>query len=141
MSIGKNIKKARIKAGLTQKELAKRCRVATGTIQQYELEKREPRSDILSRIAQVLDISPYDLFDLDNISFSETKELLSDSLKTIAKLWNGNIDSIQRLEDLKFDKLINPFLQLNDQGQDKAIEQVELLTKIPEYQKDSKDTE
>lgn len=35
----------------------------------------------------------------------------------------------------KSDMIINFFEQLNDTGQDKAIEQVELLTKIPEYQK------
>ena len=28
--------------------------------------------------------------------------------------------------------------QLNDKGQEKAIEQVRLLTKIPEYRKDNK---
>lgn len=38
-------------------------------------------------------------------------------------------------EDKEF-WLINSFNQLNDSGQEKAIEQVELLTKIPEYRKD-----
>ena len=31
--------------------------------------------------------------------------------------------------------------QLNDKGQEKAIEQVELLTKIPEYRKETTDSE
>lgn len=32
--------------------------------------------------------------------------------------------------------MLDKYFQLNDTGQDKAIEQVELLIKIPEYQKD-----
>ena len=39
-------------------------------------------------------------------------------------------------EDKEF-WLINSFNQLNHSGQEKAIEQVELLAKIPEYRKDS----
>ena len=33
--------------------------------------------------------------------------------------------------------IINKMKKLNDFGQDKAIEQVDLLTKIPEYRKDT----
>ena len=32
--------------------------------------------------------------------------------------------------------LINEFNKLNDEGKDKAIEQVEMLSKIPEYRKE-----
>ena len=42
---------------LTQKQLAEAAGVATGTIQQYELGKREPRYEILIRICKALNIS------------------------------------------------------------------------------------
>ena len=56
MSIGERIKKARKERGLTQKELAKKVGVATGTIQQYELGKREPRMFHLNLVARALGI-------------------------------------------------------------------------------------
>ena len=36
MGFGENLKTYRKEAGLTQKELAEMCGIATGTIQQYE---------------------------------------------------------------------------------------------------------
>ena len=56
MTIGQRIKEARKNTGLTQRELAERSRTATGTIQQYELGKRQPRIEQLQRIASALDV-------------------------------------------------------------------------------------
>ena len=33
--------------------------------------------------------------------------------------------------------IVNKMKELNDAGQDKAVEQVEMLAKIPEYRKDA----
>lgn len=41
---------------MTQKRLAELTGLATGTIQQYELEKRQPRLEQLQKIADMLDI-------------------------------------------------------------------------------------
>lgn len=57
MTIGERIKEARKVRKMTQKQLAESAGVATGTIQQYELGKREPRSEILIKIADALDFS------------------------------------------------------------------------------------
>lgn len=56
MTIGKKIRKYRKERGLTQKRLAELSGLATGTIQQYELEKRQPRIDILQKLADMLDV-------------------------------------------------------------------------------------
>lgn len=53
---GKNIKNARKKAGLTQKELAEASGVAKVTIQQYETGKRQPRLEQLQLIAKALKV-------------------------------------------------------------------------------------
>ena len=53
---GKNIKEARKKAGLTQKELADASGVAKITIQQYEAGKRQPRLEQLMKIAEAMKI-------------------------------------------------------------------------------------
>ena len=55
MTVGQRIKEARKIAKLTQRELAEKAGTATGTIQQYELGKRQPRLQQLRQIAQVLD--------------------------------------------------------------------------------------
>lgn len=58
MTIGERIKAARNAAGLTQKALAAKCGLATGTIQQYELDKRIPKSrEIVERLGNVLNVS------------------------------------------------------------------------------------
>lgn len=53
---GKNIKNARKKAGLTQKELAEASGVAKVTIQQYETGKRQPRLEQLSMLAEAMKV-------------------------------------------------------------------------------------
>lgn len=56
MTIGQRIKEARKSIGLTQRELAERSGTATGTIQQYELGKRQPRIEQLKSIASALNV-------------------------------------------------------------------------------------
>lgn len=54
MNIGANIQKARKAAGLTQKQLSELTGVHVVTIQQYELGKRQPRIEMLVKIADTL---------------------------------------------------------------------------------------
>lgn len=117
MNIGKNIQKYRKEKGLTQKELASLCGIAQGTIQQYELGKREPRFDTLELIAAKLDVFIIDLLDIDELSPTQQFETLSDYKEND--------------QDLNFLKTL--YYSLNKKGKSKAIEQVEMLTKIPEY--------
>ena len=53
MSFGENLKKARIAAGLTQTELAKRTGVTERSIYNYEKNSRAPKIDVeILRIVQ-----------------------------------------------------------------------------------------
>ena len=65
MPIGQRIQEARKKAGYTQKELAEKIGVVTGTIQQYELGKRQPRIEQIQAIAAALGCDPYSLYSWD----------------------------------------------------------------------------
>ena len=56
-TVGERIKTARRNAKLTQAGLAAKIGAATGTVQQYELGKREPRLSQLEKIATALDVS------------------------------------------------------------------------------------
>ncbi|MDE6880201.1 MAG: helix-turn-helix domain-containing protein [Oscillospiraceae bacterium] len=61
MDIGMHIKAARRNAGLTQEQLAKKCNLATITIRQYELGKREPKMEQLSSLADALNVHVLEL--------------------------------------------------------------------------------
>lgn len=97
--IAERIKMIREQKGMTQKQLAERCGMATGTIQQYELNKREPRQEQLDKIAEALDVDIFDLIgketvkSMDNIvlkletyMFQQSEnEMLSENGKWLAK--------------------------------------------------------
>ena len=95
MNIAENIKTYRKRAGLTQKELAQKCKCATGTIQQYELGKRQPRIELLPDIATALGCQVNDLLSgspknntaVPNIQSPDQEENFSDRLKRL-RLFN-----------------------------------------------------
>lgn len=81
MTIGERIKEARKYRNMTQKQLAIAADVATGTIQQYELGKREPRYEILINIARALKISVAALCDSGPTPIDQlTPEAVADSI-------------------------------------------------------------
>lgn len=166
MYTGENIKSARLYRGFTQKELAKQCGLATGTIQQYELNKRKPKIEQIVKIADILKlgyllledgcVAFYDFVDTAPSSntanaqkFNEQQsEILQKTKKYSDKFINEMYSEIRYMKQTetsdksenfnltKNEKNILSYMKtLNLIGQDKAVEQVELLTKIPEYQK------
>ena len=125
MSFQENLKELRTKKGLSQKKLADEIGVAQSSINYWESGQRVPNIEACTRMAEFFHVDLRDLLDLD------------------AELASGNnnrpIVSVRRPYTINSDEydLLKLFDKLNDEGQDKAIEQVELLTKIPEYLKDS----
>ena len=113
MNTGELIKEFRKKIGITQKELGQLVGMTYQQIAQYERGTRNPKKETIEKIAKALKIDPYSLYSFD----IESEEL--------AELINS--------KDRNEDKLLDNYRELNDIGQDKAIELVELLTKIPEY--------
>lgn len=155
MKTGLNIKNARIYRGLTQKELAERCKLATGTIQQYELNKRKPKIEQVMKIANALDLG-YTMLDdgfafydfVDTVSPSDSpakvfnekqnvllKERFNNEL--VDEMYQGTLEIMSNENKSCTSQMLVLMNKLNDAGQSKAIEQVDLLTKIPEYRKDS----
>lgn len=149
-SIGEQIKKIRIERGLTQAQLGDLCipKMKDSAIRRYESGKVVPKTNTLQRIAKALNVSVADL-DPDTYFFD-----LTDKQRNIIELfagtggfkslYDGPIDiTKEQIEETKKrailslkDKYLAYFNDLNDTGKEKAIEQVELLTKIPEYKKD-----
>ena len=127
---GKLIKEARKNKGLTQKQLAEKTGLATVTIQQYERNLREPRLKNIIKIANALNVSPESLFGSTRIGFTTEFDREKLNYYNPGIFSEGNIRYMSELLD-----------QLNFAGQEKALEQIELLTKIPEYKKNYIDHE
>lgn len=93
MTIGEQIKTARKAEGLTQAQLAERIGVATGTIQQYERGIRQPRFEILEKIADELQISV--LYFAGNSIFSDYEAAKADHIEALKeRSIDGDLTSI-----------------------------------------------
>lgn len=81
MTIGNNIQYYRKKKSLTQKELSEQLGVAVGTIQQYELDKREPKYETVLKLAKTLNTSAGKLYGIPHVdlNFEEVCELLGET--------------------------------------------------------------
>ena len=55
--LAKRLKQCRIEKGLTQNEVAISCDITEKTYQNYELKRREPKLEILLRIADFYQVS------------------------------------------------------------------------------------
>ncbi len=142
MDIGQKIKKIRKEKNITQRELGERMGVSQQQIAQYENGKLKPKLETICRIADALEISHNTLFNA--MDPHEKGVLLKYDLIELVKNLNIEVTDITDSNSIinaveetanKKRKYIKLYDFLNSPGQDKAIEQVELLTKIPEYQK------
>lgn len=138
MTIGEKIRTLRTKKGLTQKQLGDLCGMADSAIRRYENGRANPKIETLQRIAAALDVKIYYSEDgkpcfLDKILESTGEK----AFKSIIANQKDIYEKVAEMPETTPDTLIlDLYHQLNDTGQDKALEQVELLTKIPEYRKD-----
>lgn len=158
MPTGSRIKEIRTQKGLTQKELGRKCEIAESTIRRYELGSLNPKIETLQKIANALEVSVSDLL-LDD-DYIDIEEIINDPqfLSRLSNYLTNNQISAQDKENLmnvilsngssavqshisyaaiaQKDLLNFYFDDLNIKGKDKALEQVEMLTKIPDYRKD-----
>lgn len=56
-NFNENLKEARLKSGLSQKDLSENIGVAKSTYSLYESGKREPNADTIKKIASALNVS------------------------------------------------------------------------------------
>lgn len=120
MTIGERIKRARNSKGLTQKQLGEVSETSEITIRQYELGKRQPRIEPLTRIASALGTSLYELVGDDYFSSHSQKEL--------SQMWGEVPFTLSARER------VNTALgKLNDAGMEKAADAVEIIAEVPRY--------
>lgn len=155
LKVGNQIKEARIKIGLTQKEVSEKLNMPKSTYANYENNHREPSLDIVQRIAEVLDIPVDELFMTSNTkkmlrSLSDDQEKRFNELEElIAENEKQNLDSKERhhLITYYYDALnrtgrdamieiLSYLNSLNDIGILEAAKRVEELTYIEKYKKE-----
>lgn len=130
MGVGANIKALRKKAGMQQKELAALIGQTATSIMHYEKEDRKPSQEVIEKIATALNVSPTTLMDWDDWDERFNQEgKMSEELKTI--------EAIQSMFGDDAVELLQQFQQLNESGKQKLLSNIEDLTLIPKYQKES----
>ncbi len=114
MAVGDNIRAERKKAGLTQKELGERLGISPVGIAQWENGLRTPKIETLQKISDAL-----------NVPISKLMEICDDEL----------LKQVEQLRSQARVSKIEEYLsQLNDEGQEVAVERIRELAEIPRYQ-------
>ena len=124
MGIPENIKELRKSLKMTQKDLAQITGLSIGTIQGYEQGRYEPKIETLRLLMDALSCNYEDIIDEPLLDTDADHDIL---------FWLIH----EEIPAEQYEKLLTSFNILDNFGRNKAIEQVELLTKIPEYQKKS----
>ena len=122
---GQAIKNARMQKKMTQADLAKSVGLATVTIRQYENGSREPKVEILRKIAIALGVSVASLVDISDLP-QVMVESLNEESAAYGEEWSA------------FNRMRTAFSNLNHKGAERAAQAVEDLAKIPEYQNKDK---
>ena len=110
---GQRIREVRKSLGLTQEQFAKKSGISLTSLRRYEADERQPNIAILEDMAA-------------HVGMTIQEFLWKDFQYTVSTPYS---QALNRLLQTAFD-------QLNDEGQQKALERVEELTEIPKYQKE-----
>lgn len=89
-TIGQRISRARRYLNINQKELASKAQITEASLSRYENEIREPKSAVLTRLAEALDVSTdyllgltdernYDDCDISNKSETDIEDILKNT--------------------------------------------------------------
>ncbi|MEG1433091.1 helix-turn-helix domain-containing protein [Eubacterium sp.] len=123
MELGEKIKEIRKRKGMLQSLLSEKAGLSMRTLQRYESGEREPTFKTVRKIAEALEVDPWEIVGFNDIEIEAGYELIYGP--SPKELIYGS----------KKDRINAAFDQLNEPGQEKAVEQVEILTKVPEYQR------
>lgn len=138
VNIGKRIRTARQKVGMSQEELAQLIGVTKSTISKYEKGAREPRYDQLQRIADTLNVPIHELFDGSTMDADGTLHIwpapqnASDELPAqelealLEKLQNGeplllSPDDLAKLKATSKEQIAAALEKQEDQGKIKRV--------------------
>ena len=128
--MGQRIQAARKRKGITQQQLADSLGLATGTVQQYELGKRTPKNGTIKAIAAILEMTPFDLIGPEWFDLQAGPEYLADLREGVNAL-----HVVEEAFGEPASQMVARFSELNDTGQQKALDYISDLAEQPKYQK------
>ena len=145
MSIGENIRRARIEKGITQRELGERLGgISQQQIGQWENGNKNPKLETVHRIANALQVDISEIY-TDFAIFKNRVVENSPALSAAKRIGILEDDLFEDLEqrhiieelDITEDKqeLLFEYNKLNTDGQKEARKRVQELTEIPRYTK------
>ena len=115
MTIGGNIKNAREKAGLSQKELAKKMGVTPQTLSMYEKNRRNPKLSTIRKFAEAIGVTLSEIIG-ENWEDFTAEEMQEDFFEQKIK------EQIFSDEDWQVDIIVGKALSLSEEGRYKVIE-------------------
>lgn len=142
-SIGERIREKRKECELTQQQLADKLNISLMTIRRFETDVRQPKLEMIDKIALALDVDPWYLAFGDdppkNYSTTITTEFTDYRNALFNGLLNGNdeknkiIEGVKEyLNNLRTDT-INKYDSLNVKGQEKANSYITGLADTREF--------
>lgn len=132
MSTGDNIKKARLHNGISQKKLAEILEIPVSTLANYENNHREPKNEVLIKIAKTLDVSLMDLiYDRDLKKEEERLKNIKEQIpKSEQDIINWSPSTIEEFNDeSQFEDAINELLKCSKLQKDFNYNEFELKVK------------
>lgn len=133
MSIGKNIKQARKRAGMTQKELGEKLGISQAAVGQFEKENSNPKLETLRRIAIALNVDLDELVD-DFFKLPEIKRAVTFSdINRIAEYLNEDIVNISSEKKKKITNCIQKEIDKYENASNSKEHAFELAVKYSHY--------
>lgn len=141
--VGENIRKKRKELGLTQKELAKMIATTQQNIVQYEKGLRNPKIGTLKKIAYALNTDVSNLLGKPDSDHSIDESYFDHIPDSASSVTFSSYKSNYEYEVTPNNYLIikesppslpsNNFYQLNETGRAKALEFIDMLVRLPEF--------
>ena len=125
------LKELRIQNVKSQKDLAHILNVSQNAIYNWENGKREPSLDMLKKIADYFEVSFDYLMGFEDHRVFNPMDLMT-GLPYVYDYLGIDCRYVPNTES----KMIYFFRKLNDEGQEKALDHIEMLTRVPDYQKE-----
>ena len=141
MTLAEKLKQLREQRGMTQKQVAALMGISQQAYGQYESGTRLPKPETLGRIAAALDSTLDEITQCTDLAAygvgDKNASYMKDFINGAVTQWSSEDAVLKKYNSLnpKFEALANAFDALNDNGQAVAVERVEELAKIPDYQR------
>lgn len=162
MTVAEKLYQLRNNLNLSQKDFAAKAGVSQSAVNYWENGNRQPRVQQLEKIAKAFHISisffleddAFDAIDFPkekdellfidakfqsimndgSLSYKDKEAALQDFLMQVELMASAHQERVYNYNKFQMSAFLD---KLNREGVQKAMEQVEMLTKIPEYQKGS----